>query len=189
MPPTCALTLQTLTTSPLGLLQRLPCAPPAPALTPLRRATSMQALSCAGPSSPASGCSSPFAPRRGSHGTLPRAPSLPAVQEHQPAPQQLAAPPNPRPARLPASGLPPRRSQSDTALAQLQQRAEQRQPLWLAEREPRPPQGWGVCSAASLQDLACRQLCASLVQRYQQQCGAGKCLPLELVLAVEEELR
>ena len=210
--PLPAACLQTLVKSPLNLLARLPCAPAttyphrqqqqAQQQPGLRRIASMQALSsasCLSSSPPAAGSLH----RPGSHGALPRTPSLPAVAEHsaeQPPPvqhQQLA------PAWLQGSSSsseqqalkPPRRCQSDSALAdlqlqQLQQQQQRERPQWLAQllHQPRRAEGWGLCSAASLQDVACRQLCATLAAQYQQHHG-GKQLPLGLVEAVEAELR
>lgn len=192
--------MQALLDSPLGLLRHLPCATAAPAPQQLRRAASMQALGGSGPSSPCSLGSS----RHGSWGMLPRTPSLPAVQEHQPAlpsgsqapvrhccsvPQLPAVAEAGR--RMAGSGLPPRRSQSETALAALPQRVRAQRPQWLAEllHQPRQAAGWGVRSAASLQDLACRALCTSLVRRWREQHGGGRHLPAALLQAVEQELR
>lgn len=198
--------MQTLVQSLLRLLEQLPRGPASAQqaqqaqLQPLRRTASMQALSVCDPGSPLG--SAAGVRRQGSHASLPRPPSLPAVSEHQPQHSGLAhaesAPVLPavqeQGEQRAAGRRPPRRSQSETALAQLAQ--QQRlgrlsRPLWLAEllRPQRPPEGWGLCSAASLQELACRQLCASLVQRYCQQQGGGRRLPPGLVAAVEAELR
>ena len=91
--------------------------------------------------------------------------------------------------RRPCGSLPPRRSHSDSALCLLPRQTKPQR--WLAElsRQPRPPTGWGLCTAATLQDVACRALCASLVQRWQEQHGGRRQLPASLVQAVEMELR
>jgi hypothetical protein len=196
--------------SPLNLLARLPCAPAIPhhhhhqqqppqQQPGLRRIASMQALSSSTSCLSSSPPSSLSLHRPGSHGALPRAPSLPAVAEHS-AEQSLAPVQQLPPAWLQGGSSsseqqalkPPRRCHSDTALAdlQLQQQQQRERPQWLAQllHQPRRTEGWGVCSAASLQDIACRQLCATLAAQYQQYHG-GKQLPLGLVEAVEAELR
>ena len=204
--------MQTLLDSPLGLLRHLPCAAPSAPPAHLRRAASMQALSIrsgSGGSSDGSGSGSPPHSVCGSpysdSGALPLVPSLPAVQEHQPVlagsggglgHHSSSAPHMPSAAAAAADrqqqsggSLPPRRSQSDSALCLLPRKAQPQR--WLAElsRQPRPPTGWGLCTAATLQDVACRALCASLVQRWQEQHGGRRQLPASLVQAVEKELR
>ena len=197
---------QTLLSSPLRMLELLPCGPAAPPPQQLRRSVSMQALSdgSGGVGGTEGGRSSGLrasCARRGGHGAMPRPPSLPAVQEHSAPvtdlPQQLALPPPPSPQQQAEAGpgRRPRRSQSDGALAELQrlpQAARQQRPLWLAQllRQPRPPEGVGVCSAATLQDLACRQLCASLVAATPGSGGGGgQRLTPGLVAALQVELR
>ena len=150
-----------------------------------------QSATCGSPPSPLS----PLAGRQHSRGSLPRPPSLPAVQEHGPALGHAISAPVLAPVnegRQQSGGMPPRRNQSETALAELQRAApRQLRPLWLAQllREPRQEEGWGLRSPACLQDLACRQLVAGLVRRYRQQHGGGWELPIGLVHVVEEELR
>ncbi|KAL4421568.1 hypothetical protein ABPG75_010859 [Micractinium tetrahymenae] len=206
--------LQSLVESPLGLLGRLPCASAAPAAAaaaprpqaPLRRAASMQAVGSSALGGLAGSSSAGGASRSSSE--LVCSPRLPPVAEQEeagasamlPAQRGWEAPQPPPAAATPQSaGLLPRRCQSDTALAALEQRQRQqdreegrgwrRRPLWLAQQlqAPQEPRGWGVCSAASLQDLACRQLCASLAAEYRRQHGGGR-LPAGLVEAVETEL-
>lgn len=193
------LPLQTLLSSPLRLLEQLPCGPAAAPPQQLRRSVSMQALCGSNPHSLAAGG------RRGSHGSMLRPPSLPAVQEHSVGPSQLpqlwqlSQPPQQQQQQVePAPSRPPRRSQSDGALVELQRRTWARErcqePLWLAQllHQPRPPEGVGVCSAATLQDLACRQLCASLVAAPPGGAGAGgggQRLTPGVVAALQAELR
>lgn len=204
---------QALLGSPLGLVQRLPCASAVPShaaaqtQAPLRRAASMQALASGG----AGGCVSPFSGGgRGDGACLP-GPCLPTVQELEEGAGQAcllpvhrndeAVPPPPLPAAAAPqhAGPPPRRCHSDTALIFLEQQQQLEQaagcgrrlrPLWLAQQlQPAPEQrGWGVCSPARLQDLACRQLCASLAAEYARQHGGGR-LPAGLAEAIEAELR
>lgn len=197
--PVSSALAQTLLGSPLGLLRHLPCAAVAPAQPFLRRVASTQALCSSSSSQPTSICGSP----PDSCGRLPRPPSLPAVQEHQPAPpasghglgRHCGSQPHlpladvaERQQGLSAS-MPPRRSQSDSALSSLPRQATPQR--WLADlvRPARQASGWGLRGAATLQELACRALCASLVQRWQEQQGGRRQLPVSLVQAVERELR
>lgn len=129
------------------------------------------------------------------HSVLPRAPSLTTVHEHAadgvPEQQAPAAQLQHQAAASPAGTLrPPRRCHSETALAGMQQGQGQVRPQWLAQllHQPVRAEGWGLTSAASLQDIACRQLCATLVRQYGEQHG-GRGLPPGLVQAVEAELR
>lgn len=205
--PCCA---QTLLESPLGLAERLPCDSADTAAAPasqasLRRATSMQALG-----SNAGGCASLSSSSTGSGGCL-RSPSLPTVLEQGDAEGPAALLPVQRgcaaPQLLPAArapqhaGLPPRRCHSESALAALEEQQRQQheqaggfggqhRPLWLSrELQPPPKQhGWGSCSPAPLQDLACRQVCASLAAEYGRQHG-GQDPPAGLADVIEAELR
>lgn len=202
--------MQTLLESPLDLVQRLPCAPAAAAAAAtapqpqaaLRRAASMQALG-SGPG----GFAGHGDGGRGL-GECQRSPSLPAVLEQEegeglaaahPLHSRCAAPLQSPPAAVPQPpGPPPRRCASDSALTLLdsqQRRCQQGQagrprPPWLAlQLQALPePRGWGAVSPATLQELACRQLCASLAAEYHKQHGGGP-LPTGLAEAVEEELR
>ena len=203
--PSPPLPLQTLLKSPLDLLASLPCVDVAPAeqrqaLPALRRVASMQALSSVGSSSDGGTPTTPTR-ARGSRASLHRPPSLPAVHEHSPTgaaghASAAAAPPpqlqQQEQVEPPCRGALPRRSHSETALSELQraQRDGRRRPLWLAQllQAPQAPQGWGLRSPAPLQDLACRQLCASLAAQHAQQLGGGQGPP-GLAQAVEEELR
>lgn len=157
----------------------------------------MQALDSSSPASgPARGRQLAAEERHGGAVALQAAPALTPVPEHALSlERQLPLPPQ---QRVAARAAPPqgaqladrllqRRCRSETALSGLA--ARQRRPQWLAQLlvAPRQLEGWGLASAASLQQIAARQLCVTLVAQLQQQHG-GRVLPLGVVEEVAAEL-
>jgi hypothetical protein len=111
-------------------------------------------------------------------------------QQQQQQQQQDGEGEGPAPCGPPGLGRGPRRSASEPSLAEVQAaRCARDRPRWLAQAlAPRPPpRGFGLASAAPLQDLACRQLCAALAA----QCGGrqgGRGLPAGAAEALVQEL-
>jgi hypothetical protein len=149
----------------------------APDPIPFRRSSSMQSMTAP----------SPRLPRVATQPSLPHIPEMGEPAESS-SPASTSSTANDVPQQ--SSGLGRRRCASETALCELQKQPVLR-PAWLAQlQQPvQRPTGLGTRSAATLQELAVRQVCLMLIREVEEKdVGSQGCTHLHEARRLAEQL-